>query len=61
MRFLSKLSPHGYTNIDAIDGSEDMLSLAKKEESYKNFYVSLLGGEHVAPIEAGINCNDSIK
>merc|ERR1712071_29428 len=46
------LSPHGYTNIDAIDGSEDMLSLAKKEESYKNFYVSLLGGEHVAPIEA---------
>jgi len=46
------LFPHGYTNIDAIDGSEDMLSLARKEKLYKQFYVSLLGGEHVAPIEA---------
>ena len=51
--FHLKLLPHGYDNIDAIDGSPDMLKLAQNEKLYKTFYVSLLGGEHKAPIEDG--------
>ncbi|KAK4037225.1 hypothetical protein OUZ56_029264 [Daphnia magna] len=48
------LRPHGYVNIDAIDGRKDMLTLSNKKQLYKNFYVSLLGCQYTAPIQSDI-------
>ena len=48
-----QLRDHGYTNIDAIDGSRDMLRLAEEKQLYGHYYVSLLGGQHVAPFDDG--------
>lgn len=48
-----QLRPHGYTNIDAIDGSQEMLAFAQKKKLYQNVQVALLGGEHKAPIADG--------
>ncbi len=48
-----KLRPHGYNNIDAIDGSKDMLAMAQKKELYKNYYVALLGAHRKAPVADG--------
>nr|CAH0105959.1 unnamed protein product [Daphnia galeata] len=45
------LRPCGYTNIDAVDASKDMLALSNKKQLYKKFYVSLLGGQHKAPVQ----------
>ncbi len=44
---------HGYTNMDAIDGSRDMLKLAEEKQLYRSYYVSLLGGQHAAPFNDG--------
>jgi len=48
-----QLRHHGYTNIDAIDGSRDMLRLAEEKQLYRHYYVSLLGGQHAAPFDDG--------
>lgn len=49
-----QLRPHGYVNIDGIDGSKEMMDIAGQKGLYKNYYISLLGGQHKAPIEDGI-------
>lgn len=38
-----------------------MLALAQKKELYKNVYISLLGGQHQAPIPDGKSSNKDIK
>jgi hypothetical protein len=48
-----QLREHGYTNIDAIDGSRDMLRLAEEKQLYRSYHVSLLGGQHAAPFNDG--------
>ena len=48
-----QLRENGYTNIDAIDGSRDMLRLAEEKQLYGHYYVSLLGGQHAAPFDDG--------
>ena len=48
------MRPHGYTNIDAIDGSKDMLAMAQQKELYKNYYIALLGAHRKAPVADGM-------
>ncbi len=50
---LIQLKPHGFSNIEAIDGSTGMQSLAQKKQLYKKYYIALLGAQHKAPIPDG--------
>ncbi len=48
-----QLKKRGYTNIDALDGSEEMLKIAKTKGVYKNFYKAYLGPSPIGDIEKG--------
>ena len=50
-----QLKKRGYTNIDALDGSEEMLKQAKTKGIYKNFYKAYLGPSPIEGIEKGKN------
>ncbi|XP_071952927.1 methyltransferase-like protein 27 [Antedon mediterranea] len=41
----------GYTNIDAVDGSETSIEVARKKNIYKNLYVEWLGGDNKLSIK----------
>ena len=45
------MQQRGYTNIDALDGSEEMLKVAEKKNVYKNLYTRFLGPEPIKGIE----------
>ena len=48
-----QLKKRGYTNIDALDGSEEMLKIAKTKNVYKNFYKAYLGPTPIEVIPKG--------
>ena len=43
LNFFSQLHKFGFTNIDALDGSKEMMEEAKKLGIYKDFYVEYIG------------------
>lgn len=45
-----ELKANGYTNIDAIDGSEDMLVAAREGNCYKNVMAHMITGDSKIPI-----------
>lgn len=47
----SVLSEKGYTNIDALDGSADMLSAAKDRKCYQNIFTHLIEKDAKLPVE----------
>ena len=49
----AQLRKEGYTNIDAMDGSESMLELAKKKELYTNIYCCMVDTSKVDVIDDG--------
>ena len=50
-----QLKERGYTNIDAIDGSEGMLQKAKEKGVYKNCMRALIGSAPIEGIERGMH------
>jgi len=53
------LKQHGYTNVDGLDGSPEMLEVAKKNNLYNNYYCALLGKD-VAVKEIDSDTYDAI-
>ncbi|XP_022251682.1 methyltransferase-like protein 27 [Limulus polyphemus] len=49
----SLLQKHGYTNIDALDGSIDMLEVAKSRDLYRNYIVDIVSEERKTTIKDG--------
>ena len=49
-----QLKEKGYTNIDALDGSEGMLEKAKQKGVYKNCIKAMIGNAPIEGIEKGI-------
>ncbi|XP_078673291.1 methyltransferase-like protein 27 isoform X2 [Branchiostoma floridae x Branchiostoma belcheri] len=64
-----KLSKLGFSNIDALDASQDMLDVAKTKNVYKNFIKELLGTNQLdidadsydAVIGSGLFANGHVK
>lgn len=64
------LAAHGYTNVDALDGTPKMLEIARKKNCYKNFITSVVvpglslpvpNGTYDAVIMAGVFCPGHIR
>ena len=49
-----QLKERGYSNIDAIDGSEGMLKKAEEKEVYKNCITAMLGPTSIEGIKRGL-------
>lgn len=46
-----ELSKHGYTNIDALDGSDEMLVAARERKCYQNVMTHLIQKDTKLPID----------
>jgi ubiquinone/menaquinone biosynthesis C-methylase UbiE len=45
------LNKHGYVNVDALDGCNEMLEIARKKQCYKNLYQSFVTSDIVLPLD----------
>ena len=47
------LKQHGYTNVDALDISQEMLNIAKKKNVYKNVICAPLSENRIKEVDTG--------
>lgn len=47
-----ELKKKGYTNIDALDGSQELLNIAKEKKIYNKYFVTLLGENRKSSIKS---------
>ena len=50
-----QLKERGFTNVDGLDGSKEMLERAKEKGIYKNYIHAVVGAQPIEGVEKGIH------